>query len=865
MNRRGPLAGIRVLDLGQYIAGPAVAMMLADHGADVVRIDPPGGRSWKSPAAAVLDRGKSSLVMDLRKRDDVERVRQLVSEADVFIENARPGVMAGLGLGAEELTALNPRLVYLSLPGFASGDEGAGDVRAWEGVVAAAGGIYSDMSVHRRLYGKVPSYTALPMASSDAVALGALGVLTALVRRRRTGRGDIVEVPLLAALQECTPFNTMRIHGMPGRYLSDAEHELDRRRASGEPLDMTFEQVDELRDPFYARYRCSDGRPFFVCCVGHRGHIQRLLKGLGLWDQLVAEGLPRADPFTSSRDWGPEAEGNTVYAYPLKGRWARRIRDLLRERFATRSSTEWERFFSERRLPGVADRSTEEWLACEHALAAGLVVSVDDPIRGPMLQPGPYCWIDRYRDVYRDLRPARGLDADRERFLGDGADAWPERPALPLAASPHDLEERAAEDDRLPLDGLRILDASNVIAGPTAAGVLTRFGAECIKLDRPYPELDPGLSVMYSLHCSRGKRSMMLDAKSEDGREILRELLRAVDVVVYNGFERQLRDLGLDLDSLKAANPDVILCRISAYGGPFPGPRSDEPGYDECAQSLTGLSVRNGGSLQRAEETASVGCLDNLCGFLGSCAILLGLLEQTHERGALQVETSLTATSQLLQIPFLYEYDGRPPFDEPAGPNTLGAHALYRLYPTSDGWLFFAATRKQFQKLCGLDEFSGLGTSLPAEEGDGPCARLDPAASAQDQALARDLEERFRRRTTGHWVEELTAFGCGVAAVRSYDDMVDERLAEEDAPLRELPAPVFVRHDSHPSGYVIDQVAQSAIAMDRGGVVEPGSPPRFGTHTREILAELGLSPEDIDGLIRSGVAREGWCEQYLPD
>ena len=272
---------------------------------------------------------------------------------------------------------------------------------------------------------------------------------------------------------------------------------------------MTFAQVDALRDPFYARYACRDGRPFFVCCVGHKGHIERLLKGLGLWDGLIAEGLPTGDPFESSRDWGPDAQGNTVYAYPLKGRWAHRIRRLLGERFATRTCAEWERFFSEQRIPGLAERSLEEWLACDHAHQSGLVMEVDDPEHGRMVQPGPCFWVRGAGE-----REPTASAADRKM---------------------DDLPSPEGEGGRLPLAGVRILDLSNVIAGPTAAGVLTRFGAECIKVDRPFPELDPGLSVMYSLHCSRGKRSLLLDVRTPDGRDAFRSLVESADVASTTG------------------------------------------------------------------------------------------------------------------------------------------------------------------------------------------------------------------------------------------------------------------------------------------------------------------------------------------
>ena len=91
MTRQGPLVGTRVLDFGQYLAGPLVGMMLADQGAEVIRIDPPGGPRWKSPANAVLNRGKASLVLDLKDSADRATARRLVASADVLVENFRPG------------------------------------------------------------------------------------------------------------------------------------------------------------------------------------------------------------------------------------------------------------------------------------------------------------------------------------------------------------------------------------------------------------------------------------------------------------------------------------------------------------------------------------------------------------------------------------------------------------------------------------------------------------------------------------------------------------------------------------------------------------------------------------------------------
>src|SRR5579884_1761176 len=112
------LDGIRVVDFGQYLAGPMVAMMLADHGADVIRVDPPGGPRWQSHANAILQRGKRSIVLDLKLPGDRNVARKLIAGADIAIENFRPGVMDRLGLGPAAMTEAHERLIYCSLPAF---------------------------------------------------------------------------------------------------------------------------------------------------------------------------------------------------------------------------------------------------------------------------------------------------------------------------------------------------------------------------------------------------------------------------------------------------------------------------------------------------------------------------------------------------------------------------------------------------------------------------------------------------------------------------------------------------------------------------------------------------------------------------
>ena len=159
-----PLRGVRVVDLGQWMAGPSAAMLLADNGAEVVHVDPPGGPRWPSEANETLNRGKHRIHLDLNDDADLAEAHRLVASADVVVENFRPGALTRFGLDYPSLQPDKPALVYLSLPGFASTDPEHTGVEAYEGVIASAVGQFADMGVNRVLMGIEASYSPLPSA-----------------------------------------------------------------------------------------------------------------------------------------------------------------------------------------------------------------------------------------------------------------------------------------------------------------------------------------------------------------------------------------------------------------------------------------------------------------------------------------------------------------------------------------------------------------------------------------------------------------------------------------------------------------------------------------------------------------------------
>ena len=195
------LAGIRVVEQGTFITGPCAGMMLADLGADVIKVESPDGDPYRayqggqySPHFQAYNRNKRSIALDMKRPDDCEVFRGLIREADVYIQNFRPGTAARLGAGVAQLLELNPRLVYCSISGFGSSGPYAGHP-SYDSVAQALSGFLSVVVDYRR-----PQFLGPALADAITGLYGSQGILGALVQRGRTGRGCHVEVSMLEAM-----------------------------------------------------------------------------------------------------------------------------------------------------------------------------------------------------------------------------------------------------------------------------------------------------------------------------------------------------------------------------------------------------------------------------------------------------------------------------------------------------------------------------------------------------------------------------------------------------------------------------------------------------------------------------------------
>lgn len=218
----GPLNGLRVVDLSPTAVGAQATQTLADFGADVIWVEPPGGSALRDLASfPFLARGKRSLVADLKTAEGVERVRALAGSADVFLETFRPGVADRLGLGYDDLTADNPGLIYTSITGFGRRGPWA-RLKGYEGIVASVLGLQA--SFESMFAGKHPPFVSVPWCSFPASQTALHGILTALLERERSGHGQRVETNLAQALATLDPwmwFLYLVTERWPGAYTPD--------------------------------------------------------------------------------------------------------------------------------------------------------------------------------------------------------------------------------------------------------------------------------------------------------------------------------------------------------------------------------------------------------------------------------------------------------------------------------------------------------------------------------------------------------------------------------------------------------------------------------------------------------------------
>ncbi len=846
-DRSAPLAGIRIIDFGHYIAGPLTGMLLADQGAEVIKINRPGSIETANLTEAVYNRNKKRLELDFKQANDLATIRQLIQSADVVIENFRPGVMKRLGLGAEKMTKLNPQLVYLSLPGFSAKDKQRSDIRAFEGVIGAATGLYTDLQILPRMVNHPPTYTPIPLSSTYAAIHGAIAITLALYAREASGCGDIIEVPLAGAAMSAMAIINLQVKKQPNSYgippLTDAElAQLPKWREQiqkqGESALKSINlSLRGIGSPASGTYLSGDGRWLYIHASGHSRNTCQLLKVLELYDGLIADGMVDLPVYENVG-----LDNNIPDSAFWSRAWNTNVQQRMANAIAQKPAQHWEDCLTAVGVPSAVHRTAKEWLLADQTDTAALTVEVEDPDFGFVRQVGVQAWLSSTDDSYMQPNPVQDVTNINELL------ASIQKSQKPLAQT---------NQQRKPiLKGIRVLDLSNVLAGPASARTLAEYGAEVIKIDPPVPNFGPKTACYLPIEVSPGKRSIILDLKKDDGKKIFHRLVETADVVVHN-FRPGVADrLGIDYNSLKDIKPDLVYVNLTAFNGPKPGPWMERPGFDPLLQAASGIQLRYGGKNQTPVLHAWASCIDYITGYSATFGAALALLHRQRNGrtgGGNLVTTSLAQGAQLVQIPLLVATRKYQPGKEVHGQQAVGEHALYRIYQAQDGYLFLAGRTTEKER---LKQVAGL-------------SNIADEVCKDDTLCSRWLASKISQQPVDTWVFAFQKAGLGIHRLNTMFNIADtylhqgtyEQLKSQWDDGRSIS---WLRITDHSVGSAVELAPPSYARFKYAPIRLLPPAPKQGAHTQEVLKELGYNDDQITDWLTQQVIKKELHQNYLP-
>ncbi len=675
----GACEGLRVVDFSFWMAGPLATMLLADNGAEVIKVEPPEGDPARGlPAFQTWNRGKKSVVLDLKTGVGRQHATQLVRWADVVVVAFRPGVAERLGIGYQQVQEVNPGAVYVAITGYGE----KGQYRRLKGydhlVVAKFGRMMNFENVANR---PGPGCTAVPVASYGAAMAAVQGVLAALHRRRQTGLGQKVSVSLLAAL---LPYDIIQWIGL--------------QLAQREPEEEKQRQFEAQRGIYHQRQLIRTTvrvpRPNFLTAMTKDGVWLQFANTMDHLCLAQMQALELVDLYGQERFAKLPAVFTEDDAEAL---W-----EIVLERVRSRTYAEWANIFDQYENIAV-ERIRRPLESMEHrqVLQNGHVLEVPGLQGQKTRQPGSIARFSE-SEVSIGLRAPR-LGEHTEQVLRSLDSAAPISLKTPR---PSDRERRS--DRKGPLRDVTIVDFSMWLATPQGIALLANLGARVIKVEMvggDHSRYSTGGLLAFEM--TQGKQSIAVDLKRPQGRKIAHQLIARADMVVHNFRPGAVERLGLDYETCRRLNPRIIYLNAASYGDS--GPDCRRPAFFATAAALGGNTLRQAGaghplpesqhlSLEELKQEAwrlakaAEGNADPTAGLGSATALMLALQARDTFGVGQSLLTTMMGSNLYANSDEIIDYDGRPPARELDG-DLLGYGPLYRLYEAAEGWVFLACVR----------------------------------------------------------------------------------------------------------------------------------------------------------------------------
>jgi len=678
-----------VVELATEMPVAIAGMLLADHGAEVVKVEPRGGayfaheltrKSW--------DRSKRSVELDIGNAGDRQSLRGLLASADIFLHALEDDAAAEAGLDRAALERDFPQLVSVALTAYGA-DTPFADRPRGESLAAALLGTMIDKGSPFR---PGPVYLGHPALHYGQAFLGVIGALAAVRARRHIGQGQRVEASLLDAMLAQSPMNNWW-----------QEDGISYIKAGDSGAVDRFGRTRLVTGMF----ECGDGL-YLQIHTGGQGGFKAAMDVLGFGDRVAA------------------VKGAAEMSVPLSDEEYQIARVDIFEAFKERPRAEWIALFHAADVAALPVLEPAEVLLDEQVDYVGQRIALPDPDFGTIYQAAPAVRFDR--TPCAAPRPAPAVGADN----GALAELIGRHRALPVA--------KAATLDR-PLAGIKLVDFSSFFAVGFGGRLLSDLGADVVKVETPGGDQMRPLPDCFDA-AQRGKRDIVLDLKRPEGLAAALRLVEQADIVTHNLRPGKADKLGIGYEALAKINPRLLYAYLPGYGSK--GPKSLLKSFAPLVSGWTGL-LREGGGAGNPPTRSVFGNEDYNNGFLAAAGILMGL-----ERRALtgagdylecpQLHSSLWTTSE-----HFLNADKQVVYGFRLDKGQMGFNALDRLYRTKNGYICIACRQD--------DRFAALARAIGRADLIDDPRLADPAARAMQDALligllepffaARDSEEAF--------------------------------------------------------------------------------------------------------------------------
>ena len=804
------LGSTRVLDLSDE-RGIFCSFVLAELGAEVLCVEPPEGSPPRrqAPFAArrpdpehsllwwAYARGKRSIVLDAEADEDREALLRLVDQADVLVESRTPGEMDRLGLGFEALSRRNPALVYVSVTPFGQ----TGPKARWAAsdltVFAAAGALWLMGDEDR-----APVRISVPQAFAHAGAEAAAAALVALRERKASGRGQHIDVSAQQAVALATQSDIV----------SAALHSEGGARTAGGG------KIGELTLRF--RYPARDGHVSITHLFGRAfgpasARLMQAVHEDGFCDETLRD-----------KDW------NAIASLIAKGKEPvathDRAKDAIAAWTASKTKAELLEIAMKRRLL-IAPAWTLRDVASNPQLAARGYFQPLERVDGggEARQLGPFVRVRGHAAQPARRAPRLGEHAD-EAFSGP----WEARAVTP--------DEGKSETDRLPLEGVKILDFMWALAGPVATRMLADYGAEVVRVEssskpdpirggRPFVDRQFGMETGALFHgTNASKRMLGIDLTRPEAREVILDLVRWADVVCESFTPGAVARMGFGYEALRDLNPALVMLSTSLMGQT--GPLASFSGYGNLSAAIVGFHEMTGWSDREASGPHGA-YTDYVTPKFVASAVLAALEQRDRTGEGIHLDLSQAEASLHFLAPAMLDV-----LVNDADPTRRGnrddGFAPHGCYPVAgdDQWIAIAANGDtEFRELCGA-----LGRQSLARDPRFATAPLRHAnAEALDLVLGElarvhdgnALEARLQARGIAAHTVQDSAAGCADPQLEARGHFVriesgDAYTIVEDTRSRLSRTPARIRHGIPTMGRDNWEILTGLLGYDEARVAE---------------------------------------------